>query len=104
VLLQFLTDLDDRFSDGVSLVADFLVPAPDTDLFVYQFGSDREHGHADITAQYPLDTLFLLNRIVNETTERAPYGLAEVLSRLATAAPEVRHDDRWQRLHRLTLA
>jgi hypothetical protein len=102
-LVQFLTDLNDRFPDGVSLVSDYLVQAPDTDLVVYQFGSEREHGHADLTTRYPLDTLFLLSRIIDETSERAPYGLADVLSRLATAAPEVRHDERWQRLHRLTL-
>ena len=102
-LVHFLEELGERFPAGVQLLADFLVASPDTDIFVYQFGNDREHGHADLTAQYPLDTLFLLSKIVDDTSQRPPYGLAKVLSRLADAAPELRHDERWQRLHRLTL-
>jgi hypothetical protein len=102
-LVLFLEEVGEHFPEGVSLVADFLVPSPDAGMFVFQFGNDREHGHADLTDRYPLDTLFLLSKIVDETSQRPPYGLAEVLSRLTSAAPELRHDERWQRLHRLTL-
>jgi hypothetical protein len=102
-LVRFVAELDERFPDAVSLVADFLVPASDSDMLVFQFGSDRANGRADLTARYPLDTLFLLSRVIDETAERPPYGLADVLSRLANVAPELRHDERWQRLHRRTL-
>jgi hypothetical protein len=101
-LVLFLEELGERFPDGVSLVADFLTPSPNAETFVFQFGNDREHGHVDLTARYPLDTLFLLSKIIDETSERPPYGLAEVLSHLANAAPDLRHDERWQKLHRLT--
>jgi hypothetical protein len=84
-------------------VADFVVASPNANAFVFQIGSNRANGQVDLVAQYPVDTLFFLSKIVGETSERPPYGLAEVLSRLAESAPEFRHDERWQRLHRLTL-
>jgi hypothetical protein len=99
-LVLFLEELGERFPDGVALVSDFLVSSSDTDIFVFQFGSDAQHGHADLTKQYPQETLTLLNRIIDETS-CPPYGLAEVVTRLAEAAPDLRQDERWQRLHRL---
>lgn len=102
-LVLFLEELGERFPEGVSLVANFLVPSSDADMVIFQFGNDRENGHADLTAKYPLETLSLLSKIIDETSQRPPYGLADVLSRLTNAAPELRHDERWQRLHRLTL-
>jgi hypothetical protein len=102
-LVLFLGELGSRFADGVRLIADFLVPSVDMDVFVFQFGSEREHGHADLTARFPHETLFLLGKVVDETRPHPPYGLADALSRLAEAAPDLRHDERWQRLHRLTL-
>jgi hypothetical protein len=102
-LVLFVEELGERFPDGVLLVADFVVPSPDADAFVFQIGNNRASDQADLVAQYPLDTLFLLSKIVDETSERPPYGLAEVLSRLTDSAPALRHDERWQRLHHLTL-
>jgi hypothetical protein len=101
-LVLFLEDLDERFPEGVRLVGDFLVSSPNTDMFVFQFGSDREHGHADLTKQYPLATLTLLSKIIDESSTRPPYGLAEVVTRLADALPDLRQDDRWQRLQKMT--
>ena len=99
-LVLFLEELGQRFPDGVALVSDFLVSSPDTDVFVFQFGSDAQHGHADLTKQYPQESLTLLDKIIDETS-RPPYGLAEVVKRLAEAAPDLRQDERWQRLQRL---
>ena len=100
-LVLLLGELDDRFADGVRLVTDFLVPSVDMD--VLQFGSERAHGHVDLTTRFPHETLVLLSKIIDKTSPRPPYGLANVLTRLAETAPELRHDERWQRLHRLTL-
>lgn len=101
-LLLFLGELGERFPKGVSLVADFLMPSSNADVFVFQLGNDRDHGR-NLADNYPLDTLVLLSKVVDEAGKKPPYGLAEVLTRLANAAPELRHDERWQRLHRLTL-
>jgi len=103
MLLFFVEELGDLFTDGVRLVADFLGPVSEVDMFVYQFGSEREHGHADLTKQFPHETLFVLDKIIDSTRQHPPYGLADVLTRVADAAPDLRHDDRWQRLHRLTI-
>ena len=100
-IVFFLEKLDKRFPEGVRLVGDFLVSSSNTDIFVFQFGSDREHGHADLTRQYPLATLALLSKIIDENSPRPPYGLAEVMTRLADASPDLRQDDRWQRLHKM---
>lgn len=102
-LVLFLEELGERFPDGVSLVGSFLVPSSGADTIVFQFGNDREHGHADLTIKYPQETLYLLSKIIDETVRRPPYGLADVLSKLTSVAPGLRHDERWQRLHRLTL-
>jgi hypothetical protein len=102
-LLIFLEDLGKQFPAGVQLVADFLVASTDIDTFVFQMGSDAKYGHADLAAKYPLDTLFLLSKIIADTGERPPYGLANLLSRLADSAPALRYDERWQRLHRMTV-
>ncbi len=102
-LVLLLSGLDGRFADGVHLVADFLVPSADTDTFVFQFGRNNANGHANLTTRFPHETLVLLSKIVDEAAPRPPYGLADVLSRIAEAAPDLRHDERWQRLHRLTM-
>ena len=47
MLLLFVQELGDRFSEGVRLVADFLVASPQMDTFVFQFSRATEHGHAD---------------------------------------------------------
>jgi hypothetical protein len=100
-LVRFLEDLGERFPDGVRLVGDFLVSSPNADIFVFQFGSEREHGRANLTKQYPLATLTVLSKIIDENSPRPPYGLAEVMTRLVEAAPELRQDGRWQQLHKL---
>lgn len=100
-LVLFLEELGENFPNGVRLVVDFLVASSNTDVFVFQFGSDAERGHGDLTKQYPRETLTLLNKIIDESSPRPPYGLAEVVTRLADAAPDLRQDERWQRLHKL---
>ena len=102
-LVQFLEKLGERFPKGFALVADFLVQSKDTDIFVFTFGSDRAQDHGHLTAQFPNETLSLLYLIIDQTHSSPPYGLAEVMTRLAAAAPELRHDERWQRLHRFSL-
>lgn len=99
-LVLFLSELGDRFPEGVRLTADFLVPSRDADIF----GNYGDHGHADLPTRFPHDTLTVFSKIIDPTEPHRPYGLAEVLTRLADAAPELRHDERWQRLHHLTLA
>jgi hypothetical protein len=103
-LVLFLGELEALFPQGVALVADFLVSSSDTDSLIFQFGSDREHGHVDLTMRFPHETLLLLSHVVDQTQPRPPYGLVDVVSRLAEAAPELRHDERWQRLHRFAQA
>lgn len=102
-LMFFLDGLGTRFPEGVHLVLDLVVPSDDIDMFVFRFGREKENGRADLTTQFPHETLLLLSKVIDETRQRPPYGLADVLSRLAETAPELRHDERWQRLHRLTL-
>jgi hypothetical protein len=101
-LALFLAERGEQFPDGVRLVADFLVSSPDIDIVVYQFGRDRENGHRDLATRYPHATLTLFSRIIDERSPRAPYGLAEITTHLAEAAPELRQDERWRRLHKMT--
>jgi SIR2-like protein len=103
MLLLFLEDLGELFADGVRLVADFLEPVPEVDVFVYQFGSDGEQGSANLTRQFPQEALLVLDKVIGNMRERAPYGLAGILTQIADAAPSLRHDARWQRLERLTM-
>jgi hypothetical protein len=101
--ILLLLGLKARFAQGVVLVADFLVPSTTVDTFVFQFSHDGDYGHADITTKFPREVLLVMSKIIDQTGPRAPYGLVEVLTRLVEAAPELRQDDRWQRLHRMTL-
>jgi hypothetical protein len=103
-LVLFLEELGSRFPDGVDLVGDYLVPSPRVDTFVFQFGRDGDGGHGNLTTQYPQATLTVLDKTIDETLQHPPYGLADVLSKLVEAKPEIRYDERWQRLHRMTLA
>jgi hypothetical protein len=100
-LVLLLEDLDAHFPEGVRLVGDFLTSSPHTDTFVFQFGSDREHGHSDLTRRFPRETLTLLSKIIDEKNARSPYGLAEVVTLLVEAEPDLREDERWQRLRKL---
>lgn len=96
-----LENLGKRFPDGVNLVSDLLMSSTGIDTVIFQFGSDGEHGHADLTRRYPQATLTLLSKIIDENSPRPPYGLAELMKRLADAAPDIRQDNRWQRLHKM---
>jgi hypothetical protein len=100
-LVLLLGDLGDRFPDGVRLVGDFLVSSPNADGFVFQFGSDGERGHGDLTKRFPQEMLTLLSKIIDASSSQPPYGLAQVMTRLAEAAPDLRQDERWQRLHKI---
>lgn len=99
-LVLFLSELGDRFPAGVRLVGDFLVPSSHADIFRCR----GNQGHVDLATQFPHETLTVFSKIIDATESHPPYGLAEALTRLADAAPELHHDERWQRLHRLTLA
>jgi hypothetical protein len=99
----FLSELGDRFPAGMRLVADFLVPSGNGDIFAFQFGRDDKNGCAELTTRFPNETLVLFSKIIDETNPFPPYGLATVLTKIAEAAPELRHDEGWQRLHRLTI-
>ena len=94
-------------SEVAAILSDIKRPSlkrtAEADMFVFQFGSDRENGRADLIVRYPHDSLFVLDKIIAEGTARPPYGLGQVLSRLVEAASEIRVDSRWQRLHRLVL-
>lgn len=100
-LVLLLEKLGERFPDGVRLVADFLVRSSEADIFIFQFGNDKRNGHGDLVKRYPRETLALLSKIIDESNPRAPYGLGEVMTRIADAAPDLRQDERWQRLHKM---
>lgn len=101
-LMLFLENLGERFPDGVRLVGNFLVSCPDVDVFLFQLGRDGGDGRPSLARKYPLATLVLLNRIVDKNSPRPPYGLAEVVTSLADASPEIRQDASWQSLHEMT--
>jgi hypothetical protein len=101
--LRILNDLDAQFPDGVHLLGAHLTSLSHPDSFTYRFDSDRDNGRSDLANKYPFDTLSVVDKIIDEKSERAPYGLAQLLTRLLKAAPDIRQDPRWQRLHRLTL-
>jgi hypothetical protein len=98
-IVLFLSELGDRFPEGVRLVADFLIPSPNADIL----GNNGDHGHTDLASRFPHETLTVFSKIIDVTEPHRPYGLAKALTRLVDAAPELRHDERWQRLHHLTL-
>jgi len=100
-LVVFLEELGERFPDGVCLVADYLVPFPNTDGFIIQFSHDGGSTHSNLTRQYPQEMLILLDRIIDENEPRPPYGLAEITKRLVDAAPDLRQNESWQRLHKM---
>jgi hypothetical protein len=103
-LLAFLLEESGEFFPrGVDLVADFLVGVPNSDILVYKLGGEVDNGHSSLAKRYPEQTLTLLSKIVDENSPRPPYGLAEVMTGLVEACPDLRQDVRWQRLHKLTL-
>jgi hypothetical protein len=103
MLLLLIQQLGDRFPEAVRLVGDFLVPLPQVDIFLFRIGRATEQDRIGLVSRFPNDSLFLLDKVVDRSQQRAPYGLAEVLRQISDAAPDLLHDDRWQRLHHLTI-
>jgi hypothetical protein len=102
VLLLFLQEVRDLFPKAVRLIGDFLVPLPQADTVPFQFGRADPDSRPALADQYPRDTLVVLDKVIDNAPKRAPYGLADVLKKIADVAPDLRYDERWQRLHSLT--
>jgi hypothetical protein len=102
VLVLLLEELRDVFPEAVRLIGDFLVPLSQADNVPFQFGRADPDSTPALADQYPQDTLVVLDKVIDNAPKRAPYGLADVLKKIADVAPDLRYDERWQRLHSLT--
>ena len=87
-----------HFSDVVRTILPLLVPVERLDFLIYRMTKEREEGaHPEL--KFPTPMLALLDRLVPDDPRVAPYGLASVVNMIADAAPHLRQDHRWRRLH-----
>ena len=71
------------------------------DTFAYRI---RKHGEAGegYALDHPAETLRILNALVGDDPQTAPWNLREVLEIIATAMPALRQSDPWRRLKAIT--
>lgn len=90
----------DRFPEVVSLVLPFLRPVPHLDTFAYRLKKlDTEgQGYSD---RFPEQSLQVLDAVVGDEPQTAPWNLSELLDTIANAAPALRQSEAWRRLKAL---
>jgi len=95
--IGLLDDTGDRFPDVYGAVKRFLVPVETKDHPFYRF--TREIGDEEpLSAQFPEETLDLMDRTTPLVLTRPPYELPKVLELIAESKPDLASDPRYLRL------
>lgn len=95
--IGMLDDTGHSFPIVYGAVKRFLVPVETDSHPFYRF--TREVGEEEpITAQYPVETLDLLNVVTPKVLGRPPHELPKILALIIETAPELRSDHRYRRL------
>jgi hypothetical protein len=89
----------EQFPRVVEAVGPLLVHADGLDVMVHR--TTMGNGEATLATRFPAATLDLLDRLIPEEPKPIPYELGVVLTSIAGAAPDLRHDQRWRRLRRI---
>lgn len=90
-----------HFPEAVTLVVDHLRPVAHLDTFAYRIKKQGELGEG-YALNHPAETLRVLNALVGDDPQTAPWNLREVLEIIATAMPALRQSDPWRRLKAIT--
>lgn len=86
---------EERFPEFVDCILP-LVTKVEGDRAHFPFGNDKER----IVTQYPEQTLALLSAVLADDVRQWPYGVNELLSSIAEAAPSLARDGRLVELNR----
>jgi len=87
----------DRFPEAVNLVMPYLRPIPHIDMFSYRLKKLDTEGQG-YSARFPEHSLRVLEAVVGDEQQAAPWNLGELLETIASAAPALRQSDAWRRL------
>jgi len=97
-------DSGNNFPDVVRTICPLLVPSSQLDLFVYKTGEkegDHQESAADLPRKFPAAMLVLLDRLVPDDPNLAPFDLGSLVNTIAVSDPGLRQDPRWRRLNRI---
>ncbi len=86
-----------RFAEAAALVLPHLRPVTHLDTFAYRLKKKGEEG-SGYALDYPTETLQLLNALIGDDPQTAPWNLRELLEIIAGAKPALRQSDPWRRL------
>jgi len=95
--IGLLDDTGDSFPAVYEAVKKFLVPVETKDHPFFRFTRDLD-GEEPISAQFPEETLDLMDRTTPLVLTRPPYELPKVLELIAGSKPELTSDPRYLRL------
>lgn len=98
---QIVERAGDHFLEAVALALPHLRPVAHLDTLAYRLRKQGEEGEG-YALNHPAETLQLLNALVGENPQTAPWNLAELLDIIATASPVLRQSDPWRRLKAIT--
>ncbi len=90
----------EQFPDVVEAIGSLLVHADGLDLMIHH--ASANDGEVPLAARFPGATLDLLDRLISDDPKPVPYELGGVMAAIAEAAPDLRNDQRWRRLRRLS--
>ncbi|MGY6768880.1 hypothetical protein [Komagataeibacter sp. NFXK3] len=86
-----------HFPEAVALVLPHIRPVAHLNTFAYRLKQQGEEG-IGYAADFPIETLQLLNALVGDDPQTAPWNLLELLEDIATSNPALRQSDPWRRL------
>lgn len=95
--VSLLDDAGEKFPEVLNAVRRYLVPVERENLRLYPF-SKETGGEQDLTRKYPADVLELLDAVVLNSAEEAPYELAQILALIEDSDPSLIRDRRFVRL------
>jgi hypothetical protein len=98
--VTMLNDAEETFPTVLNAVRGFLRPNRSSHLGLYRF--HREIGEKEpLTVKFPKETLDLLDLIISDDPQSAPYDLSQVLNLLLETDPSIATDRRYERLRKL---
>lgn len=99
-LARLATEAGTAFPDASKTVLPFLHPTTDSSAPIFYVGSEEIE---QLASKFPRPLVLLLDRLVSDEPRHLPYGLSELLEKVAGSTPSVRRMGEWRRLNDLVV-
>ena len=102
-LADLVKNAGDMFPEVVRTISPHLIPIRKGGLFAIPLGQGDAAADDAPARRFPDATLALIDKLVPDNPDQAPYKLDIVVEAIGEAKPSLRQDSRWRRLRKVVL-